>query len=257
MTKAYFVHEKSIVRQIWGRADTVLFIFAGAAAEFALNKAVDWLYFTGKIPSDPLGRLFSTVTYAKAIIFSEREQALRTIDAMSSIHANVESSRGHKIPDWAFRDVLYLLIDYSIRSYEILERQLRYEEKVEVFQVFNRVGQRMGVCGLPATYQAWQISRMDHLRQNLRHSHYTVDLFKQYRKHLGAVRYKVLIEVQSLIAPPQVRAMLGLRKTSLLYPLLSIYKLSKKLWLDLVLIVLLVPAKFKNQVRKLESMPGV
>ncbi|MEJ7663471.1 MAG: hypothetical protein WKG07_29945 [Hymenobacter sp.] len=39
----------------------VLFIFAGAAAEFALNKAVDWLYFTGRLPADPLGRLFSTV----------------------------------------------------------------------------------------------------------------------------------------------------------------------------------------------------
>ena len=42
-----------------GKGDTILFIFAGAgAAEFALNKAVDWLYFTGKLPTDPLGRLF-------------------------------------------------------------------------------------------------------------------------------------------------------------------------------------------------------
>jgi hypothetical protein len=31
------------VRKIWGSADTTLFIFAGSAAEFALNKAVDWL----------------------------------------------------------------------------------------------------------------------------------------------------------------------------------------------------------------------
>ena len=51
----HFVAKHSIVRTIWGRADTVLFIFAGAAAEFALNKAVDWLYFTGKVPQDPLG----------------------------------------------------------------------------------------------------------------------------------------------------------------------------------------------------------
>ncbi len=51
---AYFVEEKSIVRKIWGNADTILFIFAGAAPEFALNKAVDWLYFTGRLPSDPL-----------------------------------------------------------------------------------------------------------------------------------------------------------------------------------------------------------
>ena len=36
-----FVKENSIVREIWGKSDTVLFIFAGASAEFALNKAVD------------------------------------------------------------------------------------------------------------------------------------------------------------------------------------------------------------------------
>lgn len=56
-----FVQENSIVREIWGKSDTILFIFAGAAAEFALNKSVNWLYFTGKLPNDPIGRLFSTV----------------------------------------------------------------------------------------------------------------------------------------------------------------------------------------------------
>ena len=36
----YFVGPTSIGRRIWGTADTVLFVFAGAAAELALNKAV-------------------------------------------------------------------------------------------------------------------------------------------------------------------------------------------------------------------------
>ena len=55
----FFVQKKLlVVRQIWVKSDTVLFIFAGAAAEFALNKAVDWLYFTGRLPTDPFGRLF-------------------------------------------------------------------------------------------------------------------------------------------------------------------------------------------------------
>ncbi len=65
-----FVEKKSVVRKIWGKSDTILFIFAGAAAEFALNKAVDWLYFTGRLPADPIGRLFSTVTYARSIVFA-------------------------------------------------------------------------------------------------------------------------------------------------------------------------------------------
>ena len=42
-----YVDTDSIVRRIWGTADTILLVFAGASAEFALNKAVDWLYFTG------------------------------------------------------------------------------------------------------------------------------------------------------------------------------------------------------------------
>src|SRR5689334_2838705 len=113
-TREYFIEEGSIVRRIWGKSDTILFIFAGAAAEFALNKAVDWLYFTGRLPSDPLGRLFSTVSYSRAIIFSEKQSALRAIDAMTSIHAGVQEKRAVNIPDWAYRDVLFMLIDYSI-----------------------------------------------------------------------------------------------------------------------------------------------
>ena len=88
----YFVQPGSIVRRLWGSADTVLFIFAGAAAEFALNKAVDWLYFTGRLPADPLGRLFSTVEYARRIVFAERAGAERAIDSMAAIH---EIGRAH------------------------------------------------------------------------------------------------------------------------------------------------------------------
>jgi hypothetical protein len=56
------------------------FYFSGAAAEFALNKAVDWLYFTGRLPADPIGRLFSTVSYARQIVFAPEEEALKAID---------------------------------------------------------------------------------------------------------------------------------------------------------------------------------
>src|ERR1700712_2064370 len=107
----YFVKEDSIVREIWGKADTILFIFAGASAEFALNKAVDWLYFTGKLPADPLGRLFSTVDYAKEILFSEEQEALKAIDQIVLIHKRIENERESQIPEWAYRDVLFMLID--------------------------------------------------------------------------------------------------------------------------------------------------
>src|SRR5687767_15785669 len=123
----YFVEKNSIVRKIWGKSDIVLFIFAGASAEFALNKAVDWLYFTGRLPSDPLGRLFSTVRYAGRIIFSPMDEAYKAIDTLRQIHIAVEQNRGSSIPDWAYRDVLFMLIHYSIASYELLETRLSDE----------------------------------------------------------------------------------------------------------------------------------
>ena len=126
---AVFVKQNSTVRKIWGKADTVRFIFAGSAAEFALNKAVDWLYFTGKLPADPIGRLFSTVTYATAIIFADLDNAHKAIDRITSIHTAVEKGRDAAIPDWAYRDVLYMLIHYSIASYELLEKKVNSSGK--------------------------------------------------------------------------------------------------------------------------------
>ncbi len=197
----FFVEKNSIVRKIWGKSDTVLFIFAGAAAEFALNKAVDWLYFTGKLPSDPIGRLFSTVRYARRIVFSSMDDANKAIDTMRQIHTAVEQNRGAAIPDWAYRDVLFMLIHYSIASYELLEKKLCDEEKEEVFNVFYRVGARMGLKELPLTYIEWLPVRKAHLMEDLQKSDHTADLFKQYKKHLGAMRFKVLIEAQKLVVP--------------------------------------------------------
>jgi hypothetical protein len=252
MRKEYFVSEHSVVRQIWGRSDMILFIFAGAAAEFALNKAVDWLYFTGRLPADPVGRLFSTVSYARAIVFSEEGAANSAIDKIAAIHASVEAKRGAHIPDWAYRDVLFMLIDYSIRAFELLERRLNPPEKQEVFEVFYRVGTRMGLQGLPENHGAWLLMRDQHLNQNLEHSKYTEDLFKQYRKHLGALRYRILLEVQRLLVPKRVRVLLGLRGLIILLPLIGLYKLSRRLKLDWVLKELLLPSKYKNEIKALD-----
>ncbi len=248
----FFVSKNSIVRTIWGKADTILFIFAGASAEFALNKAVDWLYFTGRLPADPLGRLFSTISYARLIVFSENDAALRAIDKMRAIHSTVEENRGARIPDWAYRDVLFMLIHYSIASFEVLARKLTPVEKEEVFNVFYRVGHRMGIPDLPVNYEEWCSVRDMHMQQDLVRSNFTDDLFKQYRKHLGAFRYKVLLEGQKLVIPQRVNELLRLGRHSLLTPVIPVYKLTRFLKLDWFVKLMILPGNYRKQIKALD-----
>lgn len=247
----YFVDKNSIVREIWGRPDTVLFIFAGSAGEFALNKAVDWLYYTGRLPADPLGRLFSTVTYSRLIIFSPLDEANRFIDQISQIHQTVEHNRRAQIPDWAYRDVLFMLIWYSIASYEALYRPLTDAEKAEVFDVFIRVGKRMQLSELPVTYRQWQQMHAEHIENDTIRSHFTYDLYIQYRKHLGGIRFYLLKKVQALIVPEPLKAMLRLKNPGLLFPLLRLYKFVRIWGLDRLLIENMLPAKYRIQIKQI------
>jgi len=247
-----FVEKNSVVKKIWGSSDTILFIFAGAAAEFALNKAVDWLYFTGKLPADPLGRLFSTVRYARMIVFASREEAYEAIDSLRFIHDTLEKKRGFSIPDWAYRDVLFMLIYYSIAAYELLEKKLNEEEKEEVYDVFYRVGKRMGLKDLPGNYVDWIPVRKAHLMNDLKKSEYTKDLFQQYKKHLGIVRFSILIEAQKLVVPERVKELLKFRNFSLLAPVVPLYKISRLMKLDRLFKIILLPHEYKDQIKALD-----
>ncbi|MFT4155890.1 oxygenase MpaB family protein [Parafilimonas sp.] len=229
-----------------------MFIFAGSAAEFSLNKAVDWLYFTGKLPADPIGRLFSTVTYARAIIFAKWDDALKAIDKITGIHAAVEQSRNATIPGWAYRDVLYMLIHYSIASYELLERKLTAPEKEEVFNVFYRVGERMHLKALPHNYDAWKTDYAQHLQNDLAKTNFTTDLFRQYKKHLGAFRYYILIEAQKLLVPKRAHELLGFSNFSVMRLIIPAYKLSATVNLDKAFKALVLPEKYKVQVKDLD-----
>tara|TARA_R100000935_G_scaffold26835_2_gene46968 strand:- start:3220 stop:3984 length:765 start_codon:yes stop_codon:yes gene_type:complete len=251
----YFVNEDWVVREIWGKSDTIIFIFAGASAEFALNKAVDWLYYTGKLPKDPLERLFSTVKYARQIVFSEKMTAISAIENINKIHATVELDRGKKIPDWACRDVLFMLIDYSIRSFEILERKLSLSEKEEVLKVFISMGEIMNISALPLTYAQYEIMRQIHLKKHLKYSEFSQDLYLQYRKHLGYFRFQLLLKTQIMITPKKVRKLLSLQKFSLLLPLLQAYKFFRKINLDFLLKLMILPAKYKNEINSLDHNP--
>lgn len=253
---ANFVPPDSIVRTIWGRGDTVLLIFAGASAEFALNKSVDWLYFTGKLPADPLGRLFSTVGYAQQIVFADEDRANAAIDHITAVHKQVEASRGASIPAGAYLDVLFLLIHYSIAGYELLERPLGPDEKAEVFDVFQRVGRRMGLTGVPENFAAWERLRTQYINDHLEVSGFSHDLYRRYRISLGPVRYALLIHAQVLLVPGRVRRLLDLPSIHWLYPVVQVYRLCRWLRMDKGIKRVLLPPRYRAQVFGLDRKMG-
>lgn len=247
--KSDFVDRNSIVRTIWGDPDLVLLIFAGSAAEFALNRAVDWLFFTGNIPRDPIGRLFSTVRYAQEIVFVNEETARRTLDRINAQHASVEYKRGQTIPDWAYRDVLYMLIDYSVRSHELLYRPLTQSQQTDLFEVFHRIGEGLSVSKLPRDYDEWQHDRRRHMVRDLTFSKHTSMLFEQYRKHLGIWRYHLLLQVQGLLVPAEVRRQLKLQSNILISGLAQTYGIVRSRSLQSLVHTLLIPPRYWAEVR--------
>jgi len=252
-----FVHPDSVVRQIWGDADAVLLIFAGSAAEFALSKAVDWLFFTGALPADPVGRLFSTARFAREIVFGSEEHARRTLSRINAIHGAVERARGDHIPAWAHRDVLYMLIDYSERAHALLHHPLAPGEQRELYAVFRRVGTALEIPELPDTYDEWCADRRRHLERDLARSAHSDRLLAQYQRHLGAWRHQLLRQVQSGLVPPPVRELLGLRPTPWFGRAVRAYRLCTRLGLRPLFHRALIPAAYRAEVTSLGQPVGV
>lgn len=109
----------------------------------------------------------------------------------------------------------------------------------------------MGLKELPANYQEWLPVRESHLKQDLEKSVYTEDLFKQYRKHLGNMRFLVLIEAQKLVVPQQVKELLQFSDFSLLTPVVPLYKVSRLMKMDWMLKKILLPGAYQEQIQDL------
>jgi uncharacterized protein (DUF2236 family) len=247
-----FVARDSIVRRIWGDGDIVLLVFAGCAAEFALNRAVDWLFFTGKLPRDPIGRLFATASYAQEIVFADDVTASRAFERIRAVHGSVERQRGQPMPDWAHRDVLYMLIDCSERAHELLVRPLTATEQDELYDVFFRVGTGLQIPDLPATYTEWRADREIHLRRDLLRSDGTTELYNRYRDHLGPWRYDLLLQLQGVLTPEHVRGLLGLKSAEWLRPFVRVYPMLVRAGLRSMIQRFLMPSRYLPAVRGLD-----
>ncbi len=249
-----FVNQHSIVRSIWGNSDLILLVFAGAAAEFALNRSVDWLFFTGRLPQDPIGRLFSTARFAQEIAFVDEVTAMRTLDRITAIHQSVEGDRGARIPDWAYRDVLYLLIDYSERAHRLLYRPLTSPEKHDLYDVFHRIGDGLHISELPSSYEEYRIDRKLHLERDLEYSRYTARMYEQYRLNLGWWRYEFLLQVQAVLVPERVRQLLKMEQTPLLSEIIGLYGKLGALGLKSIVQTCLLPAGYLGEIGQFDRL---
>jgi uncharacterized protein (DUF2236 family) len=252
LTGEPFAAHDSIIRRIWGDMDVIMLVFAGSAAEFGLNRAVDWLFVTGDLPRDPIGRFFSTASYARRIAFGSRQEAERAFASIRGAHTGVERQRGGRIPDWAHRDVLYMLIDHSERAFRALHRPLTASEQEDLYDVFRRIGEGLGIPQLPPNYAAWLTDRERHLENDLAVSEHTMALDRAYQRDVGAWRMLIVRQLQAVLAPRRVRELLGLPRRPWIRYVLPIHPLVVKLRLRSFAQWLLVPAANLGALHSLE-----
>jgi uncharacterized protein (DUF2236 family) len=200
-----------VLQRIWGNPDTLLLVFSGGAAEFATMKAVDWLFFTNALPADPLGRFFQTVRFAQRVCFSPPAQAAAMVAGINRIHQQVEAARGDVIPDWAYSDVLFILIDYGERAHTIVYGPMSPAERQAHFDALLALGQAMDLQDLPTSYEDYRAQRHRQLLEDYAHSSLTERLNAAYHTALGPWRYWLLRQLQACLVPDELLPITGLR----------------------------------------------
>ena len=145
-----------------------------------------------------------------------------------------------------------MLIDYSERAYSLLYNPLSESQKSDLFEVFLRIGEALHIPELPKTYAEWKLDRHRHLVRDLSYSKHTAKLYRAYRKHLGIWRYYLLLEVQALLAPREVRRLLHLNSNPLISGLAQAYGLIGTHNLQSLAHTFLIPPRYWADVRKFE-----
>jgi hypothetical protein len=185
-------------------------------------------------------------------VFVSEEAAQRTLSCINAAHRTVERQRSETIPEWAYRDVLYMLIDYSERAHALLCRPLSTHERNELYRVFLRIGEGLSISQLPEAYGEWRHDRRLHLVRDLTYSRHTAQLFRQYRVHLGAWRYYLLLQIQALLVPDEVRRLLRLNSNNLISGLAHTYGILTSFNLRSVVHSLLIPPRYWAEVRQFD-----
>ena len=246
----------AVTRRIWGSPDAILLFFAGGAAEFAAIKAVDWLFFTGRLPNAPVERFFETVRFAQSVFFGEPAGATEAIERINRIHRRVEDARGEEIPQWAYRNMLFILINYGERAHEVVFGPMTDAERASHFGVGLALGRAMHLSGLPTTYAEYKDQRHQQLLKDYARGPLTDELYSSYLRALGPLRFQLLGLVQASVLPEELRDVLRLKPYPLVDELLRCYRFmpgggNKLRPLHRVLL----PGRFARQLRVMECAP--
>jgi hypothetical protein len=213
-----------VARRVWGSPDCVLLFFAGGSAEFAAIKAVDWLFFTGRLPDDPVGRFFGTVGFAQRVFFGDPARTTAAVEGIRRAHERVEAARGMPIPQWAYRDVLFMLIDHGERAHAVVFGPMTDAERRSHFGGALALGRAMGLEGLPTTYADYRTQRHRQLLEDFARTSLTDELLRRYRRALGPWRYRLLRAVQASVIPDELRPVLGLEPDPVIDAMLQRYR---------------------------------
>ena len=211
----------TVAQRIWSDPTCLLLIFAGGSAEFAVHPNVDWLFFTGKLPSDPIGRFFSTIDYLRKMLVVSAEEREPLARALRGLHTDIEDRRGSRIPDLAYRDVLSMDIYYSIAAADVSGTPLSGAERNELVAELVMFGDQMGIPDLPADYATLCEMRQQRFA-DYGQSRFTAQLLSSYRRSLGFVGYRSLLATYPLLLEPELRRKLPIGRQ----PLAPILKLT-------------------------------
>ena len=206
-------------RRVWSDPTSMLLVFVGASAEFPLNPSVDWLFYTGRLPSDPIARFLSTIDYLRRLITADDETRIAQAIMLKKLHKDLEDKRGLEIQAMSYRDVLCMDTMYSIRSVPLVTgKELTVAEKDSVVRDLSSVGRLMEIPNLPWTYDQLCEQRKERMESWVTND-YTLRLLESYRRALGPMTYELLISAYPMLVEPELLERLGLGKRILSAPM--------------------------------------
>lgn len=242
-----------VSRRVWSDPTCMLLVFIGSSAEFPLNPSVEWLFYTGRLPSDPLARFLETVAWLRRLIVADEQTRNRDAKKLKQMHEVLEQKRGDTIPRSSYRDVLCMNMVYSIRGAALVTgKELEIAEKDAMVRDLSSTGLQMGIEDLPWTWQQLCDQRAERMKLWIP-NHYTQKLLDSYRRALGPLNYKILVSGFPLLIEEELLERLGTGKQILSMPMRWSMPLLCRTGLSQWVYRILLPKKIKPTVLNWEQ----